>query len=300
VPLHRLTTITLGVPDVEAARAFYRDFGLREVAPGRFASAAGGEQLRLESSERRCLLELGLAVDAHAELDPIAERLDELGAQARLEEAELHAVDPGTETAIVVQVTDRVAPRPLERLATNAPGRSERVGARSGAVLNTEPICPSKLGHVVLASPDPERSIAFFRDGLGFEVSDESAGAVFMRCSSDHHNLLVQPGPFFYLHHIAWEMADLDQIGLAARCLLENHPESSVWGPGRHGIGSNYFWYVRDPAGNFLEYYADMDVIEDADAWKPYDWSDRMEQALAVWGPPAPPEFFTPPDMPSR
>lgn len=297
MPLHRLTTITLGVPDLEAAREFYRDFGLREVTPGRFASAAGGEQLCLESSERRCLLQLGLGVDTHAELEEIASRLDELDAEARLEDAEFHAVDPGTETAIVVEVAERVAPRPRERRATNAPGRIERIGARSDAVLSMEPICPSKLGHVVLASPDPERSIEFFRDGLGFQVSDESGGAAFMRCSSDHHNLLVQPGPCAYLHHFAWEMADVDEIGLAAARLVADHPERSLWGPGRHGVGSNWFWYVRDPAGNYIEYYADMDVVEDAEAWKPHDWSDRLERALAVWSPPVPPEFFMPPDV---
>ena len=30
MPLHRLTSVTIGVPDVDAARVFYRDFGLTE------------------------------------------------------------------------------------------------------------------------------------------------------------------------------------------------------------------------------------------------------------------------------
>jgi hypothetical protein len=29
------------------------------------------------------------------------------------------------------------------------------------------------------------------------------------------------------------------------------HPERHVWGLGRHYVGSNFFWYLRDPAGNF-------------------------------------------------
>ena len=300
MPLHRLTAIALGVPDLDPTRAFYRSFGLMEFAPGRFASTAGGEQLRLEQREERGLVELGLGVDSATELEAIANRLMGLGAAAKLVDGDLQAVDPGTGAVVVIGVADRLAPRSQERIATNAPGRKDRVGERSSAVLSTEPPRPSKLGHVVLASPDPERSLSFFRDGLGFEVSDESAGAVFMRCSTDHHNLLVQPGPCAYVHHVAWEMDDIDAIGLAARRLLASHPESSLWGPGRHGIGSNYFWYVRDPAGNFVEYYADMDVIEDSDAWKAYDWSDRIEQALAVWGPPAPPEFFAPSDIPTN
>ena len=38
-------------------------------------------------------------------------------------------------------------------------------------------------------------------------------------------------------------------------------PDRNVWGLGRHFLGSNLFWYFRDPAGNFAEYYADLDQI---------------------------------------
>ena len=32
--------------------------------------------------------------------------------------------------------------------------------------------------------------------GIGFQVSDEVRGvAAFIRCSTDHHNLLIQPSP---------------------------------------------------------------------------------------------------------
>jgi hypothetical protein len=40
-------------------------------------------------------------------------------------------------------------------------------------------------------------------------------------------------------------------------------------GLGRHHVGSNFFWYLKDPAGNFSEYYADMDCIIDDQLWKP-------------------------------
>ena len=44
-----------------------------------------------------------------------------------------------------------------------------------------------------------------------------------------------------------------------------------MWGLGRHHVGSNFFWYLKDPAGNFSEYYADMDCIVDDQLWKPED-----------------------------
>ena len=48
MPLHRLSSITIGVPDVAEAAAYYAEFGLEQVTPNRFATQDGGEQLRLE------------------------------------------------------------------------------------------------------------------------------------------------------------------------------------------------------------------------------------------------------------
>jgi len=46
MPLHRLTTITLGVPDVDAAVEFYEDFGLETTGDKRLSSADGGEHFQ--------------------------------------------------------------------------------------------------------------------------------------------------------------------------------------------------------------------------------------------------------------
>jgi catechol 2,3-dioxygenase-like lactoylglutathione lyase family enzyme len=45
--LHGLAEMTLGVPNVDATQQFYREFGLTESAKGAFASADGGDQLRV-------------------------------------------------------------------------------------------------------------------------------------------------------------------------------------------------------------------------------------------------------------
>jgi hypothetical protein len=76
--------------------------------------------------------------------------------------------------------------------------------------------------------------------------------------------------------------------------LLAN-PARHVWGLGRHHIGSNFFWYLRDPAGNFTEYYADLDVIVDEEVWEPQVWDGL--QSLYAWGPPVPAEFLAPDDL---
>jgi hypothetical protein len=77
--------------------------------------------------------------------------------------------------------------------------------------------------------------------------------------------------------------------------MLEGHPERHVWGLGRHHIGSNFFWYLKDPVGNFSEYYSDLDIILDDQLWKP----SVVEGARGLynWGPPPPPSFIHPEDL---
>jgi catechol 2,3-dioxygenase-like lactoylglutathione lyase family enzyme len=193
---------------------------------------------------------------------------------------------------VAPDVQHDVAPRP----AVNGPGRDERVDARADAVLREDPVRPRKLGHVVLGSADAESSERFFTSALGFKVSDVIPGvATFLRCSSDHHNVLVLRAPSAFLHHTAWQVDDVDEVGRGATQLIERDPERHVWGPGRHHVGSNFFWYVRDPAGNFCEYYSDVDRIIDDDAWTP----GRFEgpKSLYSWGPPPPACFLEPEDV---
>src|SRR2546430_17092077 len=58
------------------------------------------------------------------------------------------------------------------------------------------------------------------------------------------------------------------------------------WGLGRHVIGSNFFYYLRDPWGSFAEYFHDLDYIPQQCAWEPRDFPEA--EALHPWGPPVP------------
>ena len=66
--LHRLTSVTIGVPNVAETAAYYQAFGLTEVAPGRLATTDGGEQLILVERARRELVALGVGVDDPGDL----------------------------------------------------------------------------------------------------------------------------------------------------------------------------------------------------------------------------------------
>ena len=156
---------------------------------------------------------------------------------------------------------------------------------------------PANWGTSSSAPPTPKPSQRFFVDGFGFKVSDQVEGiAAFLRCSTDHHNLLIQPSPVAFLHHTSWQVDDVDEVGRGAMRMLEGHPERHVWGLGRHFIGSNFFWYLRDPAGNFSEYYSDMDTITDDQLWTPGTWEPSLG-TLYAWGPDVPPSMLEPEDL---
>ena len=294
--LHRLTTITIGVPNVAETAAYYTEFGLTPKGDGAFSTVDGGEQLRLVTTPTRRLVELGIGVEDPDDLDRVNASLAGMEVASTEQDGVLTALDEGTGVRVRVTAAPRITRDAASAVLYNGPGRSTRINARAPGVERVNPVAPRKLGHVVLGSTDQERSQRFFTEGLGFKVSDEVPGlAAFLRCSTDHHNVLIQPAPVPYLHHTSWEVEDVDEVGRGAHRMLEGHPERHIWGLGRHHIGSNFFWYLKDPAGNFSEYYSDLDCIVQDAVWKPEMFTDM--RALYNWGPPVPHSFLEPDDL---
>lgn len=294
--LHRLTSVTIGVPNVAETAEYYAEFGLTPQDDGWFSTRDGGRQLRIMHSPYRRLLELHVGADDTDDIDRVADGLRRLGIEAARERHAITAVEKATGVRAVVEVAPRISQQRVSATAYNGPGRMERSGARAPGVVRTERVQPRKLGHTVLGTTDLAVTQAFFLDGLGFKLSDriKDIGA-FMRCSIDHHNVLVLKAPVSFLHHTSWQVDDVDDVGRGAFAMLEDHPERHIWGLGRHHAGSNFFWYLKDPAGNFSEYYSDMDCIVDDQLWTP----ETLEGAKGLfnWGPPPPPSFLAPDDL---
>jgi catechol 2,3-dioxygenase-like lactoylglutathione lyase family enzyme len=312
--LHRLTTITIGVPNVAETAQYYAEFGLgREPAPdtatgtgldtapdgdqaASFSTGDGGVQLRLHATARRRLVELRVGADDPDDIARVAASLARLDLAAERTDTGIRTYDPGTEVTVVVEVAERIAQADTPSPPYNTPGHISRPDTRAPGVLRQTPVRPRKLGHVVLGSTDQAGSQRLFTEGLGFKISDTVPGlAAFMRCSTDHHNVLVQQAPLAFLHHTSWQVNDVDEVGRGATSMLAKDPGRHVWGLGRHHVGSNFFWYLRDPAGNFSEYYSDLDCIVDDELWTPQTWEGA--RGLYNWGPPPPPSFLAPDDL---
>lgn len=293
--MHRLSSVTIGVPNVAETIAYYTDFGLTHVGAGVFHTEDGGEQLRIVYAPVRQLIELGIGVDDRDDIARIAARLGRLGVARELEADTLRATEPVSGFVARVEISPRIEQASVLPTPYNGPGRVERYGRAPGVVRET-PVRPKKLGHTVIGTTDLSATMGFFIEGLGFKLSDHIGDkGAFMRCSVDHHNLLALAAPVNFLHHTSWQVNDIDDIGRGAKTMLEGNPDRHVWGLGRHHAGSNFFWYLKDPAGNFSEYYSDMDCIPEDELWKPEVFEGP--QGLFNWGPPPPPSFLAPDDL---
>ncbi|MBF6332279.1 VOC family protein [Nocardia transvalensis] len=294
--LHRLASVTIGVPDPAATRDYYTEFGLTPRSDGWLSTRDGGDQLRLIRAPSRRLAEIVISADDFDDLDAAAARLRTLGLPVERTADSVATVEPIANFRAVVRISNRITQPAAPVTPYNGPGRIERRGTRAPGVLRDDPVRPRKLGHAVMGSVDYVATRRFFTEGLGFKLSDEIKGeGAFLRCSTDHHNVLVLNAPVNFLHHTSWQVDDVDDVGRGATAMLEGNPQRHIWGLGRHHAGSNFFWYLKDPAGNFSEYYSDMDSIIDDQLWTPELFDGA--QALCSWGPPPPPSFLHPEDL---
>lgn len=294
--LHGLGKVTIGVPNVDDTIAYYTEFGLSYRGDGNFHTANGGEQLQIVHARQRRLIELTVAADDADDVGEVAKRLTTTGLLCGLDTASVSAIEPITGTVVRVAIRPRIIIEPaVAATLYNGPGRIDRWG-RAPFISRTDPVRPRKLGHAVIGSTDFETTTKFFTDGLGFKISDYMGEhAAFLRCSAEHHNILVMAAPVNFMHHTSWQVDDIDEVGRGAQAMLEGNPERHIWGLGRHYAGANFFWYLKDPAGNFSEYYSDMDTVPEDELWSPEVLQGL--QGLYAWGPPPPPSFLQPEDL---
>src|ERR1700753_2623607 len=179
--LHRLTRITIGVPNVEETAGYSGEFGLSEQAPsegsgppeGRnFSTGDGGEQLALVATPRRRLVELRVGADDPDDIERVASSLAGLGLKAEQTATGVRTFDPGTEVNVVVEVAGRISQEDTPSPPYNTPGHTERPNTRAPGVLRETPVQPRKLGHVVLGSTDQDGSQRPFTRGLGVQVRE--------------------------------------------------------------------------------------------------------------------------------
>lgn len=299
MPVLSALSVTLEVPSVEDGFKFYADAGLEGKREGSLARFRCVDQQRdsvvlLGGAPKKRLHHIALRAD---HLDEIEDRTSACGgtilpAPAEFEPEGLWVRDPH---GMLIHLIERPADpqlhaaRPFE---VNGPGHLVRI--RRAAILPAAeyaPVKPLRMGHLMLFTPDVERSVDFVVNALGMGLADRAQDVIAFCCArrnSDHHVVAFAKSSGIGFHHASFQVADPDQVGRAGRALA-GKAKGGEWGFGRHTIGSNFFHYIQDPWGSWFEYYADMDFIDDYNLWSPTNY--EMVDSLASWGPAVPAGF---------
>jgi catechol 2,3-dioxygenase len=132
------------------------------------------------------------------------------------------------------------------------------------------PIHPgARIGHVHLKVADLERAIAFYRDVMGFELTQRyGTQAAFLGAGGYHHHIGLNtwesagapPAPAGHpgLYHLAILYPDRRSLGQAlARVIAAGVP---LQGAADHGVSEAV--YFADPDGNGIEIYRDRPEAE--------------------------------------
>jgi catechol 2,3-dioxygenase len=127
----------------------------------------------------------------------------------------------------------------------------------------------TQIGHVHLKVADLERALTFYRDILGFEVTQRyGSQAVFLSAGGYHHHIGLNtwesrggtPAPAGHtgLYHTAILYPNRVELARALKRLLEaRYPLS---GASDHGVSEAL--YLNDPDGNGVELYRDRPRAE--------------------------------------
>ncbi|WP_300014349.1 VOC family protein [Pseudonocardia sp.] len=204
------------------------------------------------------------------DLDDAARRLTEAG----YETSRRSDIGPGTPDVLVLDEPGTGVP--LHLITSQDPSW---VGGYT-------PLRPTKLGHVAAYAPELAPMQAFYQDLLGFRWSDTVGDFfVFLRCNADHHAAnFMASSKYQGMHHVAYEMRDPNHL-IAMLDHLARHGRRLHWGPGRHGPGHNLFTYHRDPDGNVVELFTQIDVVHDERTghWEPRPWHEEHPMGPRTW-----------------
>ncbi len=192
----------------------------------------------------------GWEVADAAALDAMAARLEAAGVAVRRGDAAL---------------CDRRHVRGLVHLADPF---GNRVELFHGAAITDEPFVPGRcisgfrsgplgMGHAVMLVPDVAAGLAFYRDVLGFGVSDwieRPFRGYFMHVNGRHHSfaMLESGGPTVF-HHFMIELFNLDDVGQGYD--IAAHEDGRVATTlGRHANDLMTSFYAKTPGGFLVEY----------------------------------------------
>lgn len=274
IKARRIRHASFSTPDLARQADYYQSI----VGLGVIARESGRLFMATESDELAIVLEAGaepkckrIAFEVAPDADLAAMRTD-LSASGIASDIRSDGI-PGVSRSLVF--TDPEGTE-IELIAGwNASPATESPGG----------IAANRLGHIAMYTAAPLMTSKFYSEVLGFRVSDWiEESFVFMRCGPDHHTLNFVAGEVRRMNHIAFELRDASHMHRACDLLGRNRIQI-LWGPVRHGPGHNVAVYHRNPDGQVVELFFDLDRMTDEELgyFEPQPWHRDRPQRPKVW-----------------
>ena len=279
-----LYTTLFAAPDMKEAQRFYSDWGLRKIKGSPSHSVfetKNGSRVELKTPNSTDLppppapdmhfREMVWGVSSKSHLRTIKLELSKDREVLEDKDGTIHCLDPNG-IGLGFRVWRPRVNIDGARTKINSYDKVERIDEISTFYGEARPI---RMGHIGFVLPDLKSAEKFYRDRLGFWLSDRYAGgaAIFLRCAakSQHHNLFMiwsADGNKRY-HHTAFEVRDIHEV-FGGGVAFDKKGWKTEVGPGRHPISSAYFWYFKSPCGGAIEYFTDSDYV--TEDWKPHNY----------------------------
>ena len=285
--------VTYGVEDMAAGVKFFDDWGLRRISTenrGVLYQTVDGTEVYLRPIDEPELpppfeggsttREIVWGLESEEDLNSLCKSLSDEGSLRDID-GRPACTDPNGLT-ISFRVTQRRDVSLSGTLINTFAKPNARVDRQSTFYDRAEPI---EVGHVVFFVSDLGVTESFYMNKLGFVMSDRypDSGA-FLRCKVEggHHNLFLLQTDERHrgLNHVAFTVRDIHEV-FGGGLYIDRCGWKTQIGPGRHPISSAYFWYVKNPCGGLVEYFADEDFL--TKAWRSRDF-DRTHENYAEWG----------------
>jgi catechol 2,3-dioxygenase-like lactoylglutathione lyase family enzyme len=295
-------------PDLDAAERFLCDFGLALGSRSEDTLYLRGTSptpycYRIERAKSARFVGFGLSVGSRAALDALSRLPGASPVQAAPHPGGGECVALTDPSGFIVEaIHGRHAADALPRrapLSWNVGDVPRRINDTQRPPLAAPEVM--KLGHLVLEAADFQATCAFYTQHFGFIPSDVqvlpdgSPAVVFLRLDlgdtpTDHHTLAIAQGFMPAYSHSAYELVDVDAVGIGQQVLRERGWKHA-WGIGRHILGSQIFDYWQDPWGAKHEHYCDGDLFT---AGVPMGVHPVSRDAMSQWGPAMPSTFTRP------
>jgi 2,3-dihydroxybiphenyl 1,2-dioxygenase len=216
----------------------------------------------------------GWEVADAAALETLAARLEEAGIAVKREPV-----------ALAVQ-------RCVSSLISFTDPSGNRLEAFHGAQISDQPFRPGRsisgfrtgplgMGHAVLMVTSVDAVLPFYRDLLGFRISDyirQPIAAYFLHVNPRHHSLALFEAPHAGMHDLMVELYSFDDVGQGYDIAL-GEKDCIVAALGRHPNDLVTSFYVRTPSDILVEYGWGGREVDDA-TWQP----EKMTTVASLWG----------------